>query len=303
MYSSTLPPNVIYIGLQKTGSTFLRGYFSNHPQVLWTRHGAFFQTEVADVDLYGKETVRAQYEAQFAESAGETPCRIDMYEAIGMGYVLKGVDAWSAEHFIKVDSPLNFEHIYSEPYSIAARIKATIPSAKILLTIRSQASWIDSNYRHYFEQLPRGRESLFHFMSTPEGKMVLDVAMFDRVVEIYDKLFGRNQVLVLPMERLEQEEELALQDLCAFLGIDYLPYRHEDKDYNRGRSLGALASTRLEKKTRRFSLFEHLFGHRQPRWQATTEEILRYLACVYAASNARLSKRIGLDLAKLGYPI
>ena len=302
MSSSTFPPLIIYIGLQKTGSTFLRGYFSAHPQVYWTRHGTFFQTEAADVDRFGRESVRSRYEALFVETT-DKPCRIDMYEAIGMGYVLEGMDAWSEEHFIKVGARLNDEHIFTAPYSIAERIKMVAPEAKILLTIRNQASWIDSNYRHYFEQLPKGQESLLDFMSTPEGKMVLDAGMFDRVVEIYDQLFGREQVLVMPMERLEREEDMALQNLCAFLGIDQQPYRQEDKDFNRGRSLDALASTRRVNSSQGFSLFERLLGRRQPRWQHTTEDALKHIACVYAASNTRLSKRIGFDLAELGYPI
>jgi len=256
---------------------------------------------MADVARHDPKVVRDGYESLFTEKTCK-PCRMDMYEAIGMGYVLKGIGAWCAEYHIKVGAPLNSEHIFTAPHSIAERVKAAVPNAKILLTIRSQASWVDSNYRHFYEQLPAGRKSLSDFMATPEGKLVLDTAMYDRVVEIYDQLFGREQVLVLPMERLEREEGCALQDLCAFLGINHLPYRHEDKAYNRGRSLSALASARRERPGRGFSLVDYLFGHRQPRWENTTEEVLKHLACVYAASNARLSNRIGFDLAELGFP-
>lgn len=300
MRSSTFPPHVIYIGLQKTGSTFLRGYFASHPQVSWTRNGTFFQTEAADVAVHGVDVVRDQYEALFTEAAGNT-CRIDMYEAIGMGYVLRGIDAWNAEHFIKVGANLNNENIFTSPCLIAERIKAVAPQAKILLTIRNQARWVDSNYRHFFEQLPVGQESLFDFLSTPEGKVVLDVGMYDRVVNIYDELFGQEQVLVLPMERLEREEDLALRDLCTFLGIEQRPYQQKDKNFNRGRSLGALASTR-HRAVDNPGLFKRLFRKNQPSWQLTTEEAIKHIACVYAASNARLSSRIGIDLAMLGYP-
>lgn len=300
MRSPTFPPHVIYIGLQKTGSTFLRGYFASHPQVSWTRHGTFFQTEAADVARHGVDVVRDRYGTLFTEATSNT-CRIDMYEAIGMGYVLSGIEAWNAERFIKVGARLNHEHIFTAPSLLAERIKAVVPQAKILLTIRNQASWIDSNYRHFFEQLPVGQESLFDFMSTPEGKVVLDAGMFDRVVDVYDQLFGQEHVLVLPMERLEREEDLALRDLCTFLGVDQRPYRQEDKDFNRGRSLGALASTR-HRPSGNFNLFERFFRQSQPRWKISTEEAIKHIACAYAASNTRLSRRIGIDLAMLGYP-
>ncbi|RLJ68002.1 sulfotransferase [Sulfurisoma sediminicola] len=296
------PPGVVYIGLQKTGSTYLRHYFYNHPEIHCTRHGTFFQTAAADVARHGGDAVRSRYEALFADDPGK-PCRIDMYEAIGMGYVLEGLDAWNARDFIKVDAPLNAEHIFTAPVTVAERVRAVVPDAKVLLTIRNQAGWLDSNYRHYFEQLPAGRETLLDFLSTPEGKVVMDVAMFDRVVEIYDRLFGPERVLVLPMERIERDEGAALRDLCQFLGVEHLPYRREDKDFNRGRALGALMSTRkVGAANQSGGLFDRLLGRKQPQWQMTTEEALKHLACVYAASNARLSRRIGVDLSALGYP-
>ena len=294
------PPDVIYIGLQKTGSTYLRNYFYNHPEIHCSRFGTFFQTEAADIATDGLEAVRARYEANFSADPAK-PCRIDMYEAIGMGYVLKGLDAWSAEHFVKPGAPLNGEHIFSAPEEIASRVKAIRPDAKILMTIRNQSSWLDSNYRHYFEQLPEGQESLLDFLSTPEGKLVLDAAMFDRVVGIYDALFGRERVFVLPMERIEQTEEIALQDLCGFLGVQTLPYKAEHKNLNKGRPLGALINARTQRTRDANSLLDRLLGRRLPHSKITPHEVMKHLACTYAASNARLSARIGLDLSSLGY--
>jgi hypothetical protein len=294
------PPDVIYIGLQKTGSTYLRNYFYNHPEIHCSRFGTFFQTEAADIATQGTEAVRARYEAFFCEDPAK-PCRIDMYEAIGMGYVLRGLDAWSAEHFVKVGALLNRGHVFTAPEIIASRVKAARPEARILITIRNQASWLDSNYRHFFEQLPEGRESLFDFLSTPEGKVVLDAAMFDRVVGIYDALFGPERVFVLPMERIEQAEELALRELCGFLGVQPVPYKAEHKNQNKGRPIGALMSARIQEGEDSSSLLDRLLGKAKPQWKIATDEALKYLACAYAASNARLSERTGLDLASLGY--
>lgn len=294
-------PSIVYIGLQKTGSTYLRHYFYNHPEIHCTRHGTFFQTEAADIALGGIEGVRARYEANFTEDSGK-PCRIDMYEAIGMGYVLKGIEGWTAQHFIAVDTPLNSGHIFTAPTVIGERVKAAVPEARILLTIRNQTDWLNSNYRHYFEHLPAGRESLFDFLSTPEGKSVLDTAMFDRAVEIYDRLFGRDNVLVLPMEWLERDEDVALRKLCTFLGVQHRPYQREDKNFNRGRALDALMSARKSDGHGRSSLLGRLFAHKPvERWQFTTHEALQHIALAYAASNTRLSQRIGIDLTSLGY--
>jgi hypothetical protein len=295
------PPDVIYIGLQKTGSTYLRNYFYNHAETHCSRYGTFFQTEAADIAIHGVETVRARYESHFVADPGK-PCRIDMYEAIGMGYVLKGIHAWNASEFVKVDTPLNARHIFSAPAEIAARVKAARPCAKILITIRNQAPWVYSNYRHYFEQLPKGRESLLDFLETPEGKIVLDTAAFDRVVDIYDSLFGRDNVFVLPMERIEQSEDAALLNLCQFLGIQYTPYRAEHKNMNKGRELDALMSARIGEGRQEIRFLDRIFGRPEPHWKMTTESALQHIACAYAASNARLSVRLGVDLSNYGYP-
>jgi len=291
------PPHVVYVGLQKTGSTYLRHYFYNHPDIFCSRHGKFFQTDAADVAQHGSDGVRSRYEALFAAEAAK-PCRIDMYEAIGMGYVLKGIDDWSEREFLRVNEALNARHIVYAPRQMAERVHAAAPDAKVLLTIRNQAGWIDSNYRHYFEQIPTEGKTLADFLSTPEGKLVLDVAAFDRVVDIYDQLFGADRVLVLPLERLENEEDAAFRELCAFLGVAQVSYRRDDKNLNQGRPLDALKNVYAKPA----GWLDRWVGRGCQAPDKQYQEMLGHLSRVYAASNARLSSRLGVNLADLGYP-
>lgn len=301
MQQHTYPPHTIYIGLQKTGSTYLRNYFFNHPEVYCSRKGAFFQTDSADINLHGELAVRISYESLFEQNPGK-PCRIDMYEAIGMGYVLNGLDAWTAHDFIRVDTKLNSGHIVTDHAQVAARVKAALPDARILMTVRNQPLWLSSNYRHFFEQLPKGRETLLDFLSTPEGKIVLDAAMFDRIVDIYDRVFGIERVHVLPMECLKHDEEQALRNLCKFLDIHFTPYKNDDKKYNEGRNLDALMAARYQDLAKPPGLISQIFGHAKSQQRLTTEETIKQLSLVYAASNTRLANRLGLDLESLGYP-
>src|SRR3546814_13127406 len=113
---------------------------------------------------------------------------------------------WAAVMVLRCGRTLNPDHVFSDHGRIAARVKAACPDVRIIMTIRSQPSWLYSNYRHFFEALPDARHSLEDFLATIEGKLVLDEAMFDRVVETYDRLFGPERVHVLPMEMLESSE-------------------------------------------------------------------------------------------------
>src|SRR3546814_18149521 len=89
-------PDAIYIGLQKTGSLFVRKYFQLHSELSYTRCGKFFQRDESDPEIHGREAVHIRY-ADYFLSAPNAPCLIDMYESLGMGYRLAGIADWSAD--------------------------------------------------------------------------------------------------------------------------------------------------------------------------------------------------------------
>jgi hypothetical protein len=301
MSAHSFLPHVVYIGLQKTGSTYLRGYLYNHPEVSCTRHGAFFQKTQSEVTDAKAEMAREQYGKLFSCDPHK-PCRVDMYESIGMGYFLASPNNWTAEYFLKGDQEFQREQVFVDQRCIAARIKAILPEAKILLTIRNQRAWFDSNYRHFLDYMPRGRDSLSHFLRTTEGKLMADAAMFDRTVQAYDELFGPDRVMVLPVELIERDENAAIESLCQFLQIRQLPYLEEHKTYNKGRTLDSLLAARASDRRGRSSVVTRLARlWNQGEIALSTENHLGLISNIYAASNARLSERIGYNLKSLGY--
>ncbi len=292
-------PNVIYIGLQKTGSTFLRHYFWNHDEIYCDRHGIFFQTPAADIKARSAELVRADYAAHF-KPRPPRPCHMDMYEGLGLGYVFRNRSTWDGKLFINPHETLRYGPAIPKPATLAARIKAVVPDAKILITIRNQLTWLDSNYRHYFSQLPSSRRQFIDFLATPEGKMSLDAAHFDRIVSMYDDLFGTDKVLALPLEQIEGDEETALRRLTAFLGVSWKPYDPDTKNLNTGVRLTLDDLTAPKNQT---PLLVRIFRNIRPRQtELIPTEALDILSCVYAAGNVRLSMRLDTDLQQLGYP-
>jgi hypothetical protein len=285
-------PDVVYIGLQKTGSTFLRHYFWNHDEVYCDRHGIFFQTDQADTTRRGVNAVRADYAALFPERVSRK-CHIDMYEALGMGYVFRDRSTWDGQLFIDPDCSLAAGPARAEPEELARRIHAVLPNAKILITIRSQIDWLLSGYRHYFTHLPTGRSRFIDFLRTPEGKISLDAAQFDRIVNLYDRLFDAANVHVLPLELMERSEAASLRSLNAFLGISPLPYATENKVLNRGQPIVG----------KRRSLLDRLRGTPPNDSAIFPTNVREVLHCAYSASNIRLGRRIGVELEAIGYPI
>lgn len=294
-------PHTVYIGLQKTGSTYIRGYLYSHPEVSCTRHGAFFQKAQSEATNAGDEVAREQYGKLFTYDP-HRPCRVDMHESIGMGYSLASPDTWTGEYFLVADQEFHREQVFVDQRCIAARIKAIVPEAKILVTIRNQRAWFHSSYRHFLDYMPRERDSFGDFLRTTEGKIMADAAMFDKTVQTYDELFGSDRVMVLPIELVERDENTAIKSLCQFLQIRHLPYREEHKTYNKGRTLDSLFAARPSDRRGGGSVATRL-----ARWwnqgeiAPSTENQIGLLSNIYAASNARLSERLGYSLKNLGY--
>jgi len=303
-------PRAIYLGLQKSGSLFLRHYFFQHPSIHCSRQGLFFQTDAADVDARGVAAVRADYAARLAGEP-EKPCHIDMYEGLAMGYLMHGLEKWDASVFVTPRADLAVREAESAPETLARRIHAVLPEARVILTVRSQLSWLDSNYRWYLELLPRERSRFQDFLDTLEGRFALDAGHFDRTAELYARIFGADRVLVLPLELLVRDEMACLGRLCDFLGVVHAPYAPEEKNRNEG---PAVRFQELPFQRRRSG------GSRAARLCAAAARLLRrdddapvegvlrpseraLLASAYAAGNTRLARRLGLDLGSLGYPV
>jgi hypothetical protein len=199
----------------------------------------------------------------------------------------------------------------SAPETLARRIHAVVPEARVILTVRSQLAWLDSNYRWYLELLPRDRSRFQDFLDTLEGRFALDAGHFDRTAALYGGIFGDERVLVLPLELLERDEAASLARVCDFLGVAHAPYVPEKKNRNEGpafrfEELPFQPPRSAGSRVGRLRAAAERLLQRDP--DAPTHGVLRpseraLLASVYAAGNTRLARRLGLDLGSLGYPV
>lgn len=122
---------------------------------------------------------------------------------------------------------LSNEHLSGDPYSggfdtlvIAERIKTVLPDAKLLLIIREQKSMILSLHSQFIKK--QGSFSLNEFLKQPQGctNRPFDPAFlkYHKQIKFYYRMFRKDNVLVLPMERLKVDTPGFISDILDFMG-------------------------------------------------------------------------------------
>ena len=294
-------PDIVYIGQQKTGSTFLRSYFTQHPRIAWTRHATMYQLDPFD---------RERYLARFADEL-DCDSLVDMYESLAVGYHLGKGAQWDAAIALTPGDKVDDRFMIPGQRETAERIRATLPDAGILLTLRNQVDWLRSNYLHYMLDMPSSKRRFADFLQTREGKLLLAAGAYDHLLTMYREVFGPERVHVILLEDVITNEESVLHGLCAFLGVDYVPFDPAAREYNTGIGAGRGALVRAysalgisDDTARRLRPWlapvERLAADwlKTPALSADEEAMVR--AC-YAVSNYQTSRILGRPLQSLGY--
>jgi hypothetical protein len=106
---------------------------------------------------------------------------------------------------------------------MAERLAALFPSSRILIVIREQRSAILSSYRQYVKV--GGTASLERYVFPPERwSAVIPLFRFDYfkyhyLIEHYQKLFGKDQVLVLPYELFSTNPNEFVAEIVKFAQV------------------------------------------------------------------------------------
>jgi len=208
--------------------------------------------------------------------------------------------------------------------TLAWRVAATCPDAKVLLTVRAQGHIAKSIYLQY---LRRGGyldiEQYLSFKPEP-GYSWFDpgTLQFDRIARTYAAHFGQENVLVLPQELLSRDRMRYLRLLCEFVGVaESEAERDLSKEPARGISPPASGGAILRRAN---VLRQSALNPRPPskltaigdmlervsyRWTLGRERaekrinqvIKKELSGRFGESNKRLQEFVPVDLAALGY--
>ncbi|MCH8158122.1 MAG: hypothetical protein IID18_10310 [Nitrospinae bacterium] len=135
------------------------------------------------------------------------------------------------------------DHPGKDCFMIADRLHRMVKKAKIIITIRNQATMLDSLYRQYIHGGFRGDfDTVF-----ASGRIPLEYLFYDKVISHYRKLFGAEAVYVGLFEEIQHHKEKFLSGLTGFMGVeipifDPSVFSHRD---NQGLSEFSLAALRV----------------------------------------------------------
>ncbi|BDX37703.1 hypothetical protein CYCD_10580 [Tenuifilaceae bacterium CYCD] len=289
---------IVHIGYPKTASTWLQNeYFpkvKNFHFISWpTVNNSLLFT---DCFLFDSQRVR------------------DNFVTSGKSLLL------SSEH---LSTAINFGWHYGVySFANAYKIKAIYPNAKIVIFVRRQQSLICSAYLQYIKN-----GGTFGFRKwLYSGKVFsFEHLIFSRLIQLYDSLFGEDNVKVYLFEEFKKNPLLFLSRFNEDLGFDIDLDEVSLEPVNRALrkrvaiiqkfmnlfyreplgmkhylihlpGMGIIARQTM-KRLNRFSVFGEFLSDEN----LLDPKDIDYIKTFYANSNKELSQRIGVDLKEYKY--
>jgi hypothetical protein len=214
---------------------------------------------------------------------------------------------------------------------LAERICRIFPNARVLLTIREQKSIILSNYMQYLKF--GGWHSVEKFLQPPSDtrQPVLTLHYWDyaKLITSYHRIFGTDNVLVLPQELLRRSPLEFVGRIASFAGVQAPQQVPAHKEANPRRPHAAFyylrGLTALGRKSSGNAFYPSLLGVRLGRGlnsaaksvfsaviprsldQMVKNSLERRVEAIvgdyYRASNRQVVSLTNLDLKALGYDL
>ena len=213
-----------------------------------------------------------------------------------------------------------------DPFLIANNLKSTYPNGKILIVIRNQFNYLRSLYA--FRVLFKGSETRsFQEFILQEGEQGLFKKLaYHHLVEHYINLFGKKNVLVLPIELLAKDNKNFINKIADFLSLNIdsqsisnnpvNPSTKNKHTINFVRKMNTLFKTIFIFRNKQninntnYNAFKRkivplidLFFKKNKQYFHIPQKIEQQLTKKYHISNLHLQSLIDVDLSKYGYAI
>ena len=295
---------LVHIGYHKTGTT-------------WLQNGLFVDSAAGFERPWRSDEIR---------SLLVLPSRLEWNVApAATGFALGRAQAAARGHV----AALSDERLSGSPHAggfdsaeIAERLAAVLPDARVLIVIREQRRALYSVYQQYVRD--GGAAALRKYL---EPRRTAEVPQFrwqhfeyDRLVALYQSLFGLARVLVLPFELLSADPAAFLRRIVAHCGLEAHSLPNYPKEYPSLAALTVLCKRWANRLLVRNALnpaaplyvkrherwFERLDGTLPAVWSRPLErrwrELLEHAAAGrFEGSNTRTAAATGIDLGSLGY--
>lgn len=325
------PPAIyVHIGYPKAASTTLQKHlFNKHSQI--TNLGLY------PTGNLGRDSLEIDHHCLYLKNPGLRQFYHDLvmgdrheYDANKSRTLFKeSVEPYMDHNNLALFSNERFTSVffsYSDIEVKANRLKHFFPKAKIIVVIRNQFDLIESQYRdHPFEptsfitgkpvsinrwiDIAYEKDSVIKFLSSLK---------YSEVIDIYQKLFGSDNIGVFLFEDLVHRSDRFIDALSSFMKISPEQAKQimADKHENIGLSNRYNAYRKLMRRFAMPNVFKKrcLPGSLLSQWTdfVKTGEKRKYrihgrnrnnLTNFFTAANHRLNQQFDLDLNAYGYPM
>lgn len=189
---------VIHIGYHKTASTFLQNNLFPYIDVNY----AFMANRNRDIlnNIETKDFKIELHNEYMNELFGEKKYNVDLISHEALSGFPDGKRPEAS-------------------FIIADNLKKIYPDAKILIVLRNQFDYILSFYTYRVAVKGEEYRSFKIFLKKAEKKGLFKKMIYHELVDYYIKLFGHENILLIPMEVLRSDENTFLKDITNFIGV------------------------------------------------------------------------------------
>ncbi|SMP47730.1 Sulfotransferase domain-containing protein [Neorhodopirellula lusitana] len=311
---------LLHVGYHKTGTTWLQRSLFDHCTRGFYPLSYRSRKKVRSVDL-----TRPFVSDENGSSINPLGFHADSLRSrfeLELNWRTEGIPVVSSEQFTGNPHSGGFDQ-----KSLAERLHAVFPNAKVFMVVREQNSMIMSTYFQYL--LGGGIQSLDRYINEPfDGRLPMfskHYFQYHFLIDHYQKLFGRDNVLVLPYELFRRAPKNFISQLATFSGAripNDLPFESQE---NAGRnrvieyhlrilaplfvksSLNSYSPIAIPRARWSFKTMKAALGKLVPDSMhrkfvaAKRAEIASYTDGFYDESNKLTSQLIGTDLSEYGY--
>jgi hypothetical protein len=195
-------PTFFIVGAPKAGTTSLHAYLQRHPEVFMPdrkepHYFSRFEVDPAFDNFRPPIRDPKVYQELFTGSAG--------FKAVG--------EASSS---------------YLSDAGAASKIKAAVPEAKIIISLRNP---VQRAYSHYLMECREGRESrpFLEALAADQARpqkgwgisvQYVELGLYADQVDRFIRMFGRPNVKVLLFEELTRDTASVMREVALFLGVN-----------------------------------------------------------------------------------
>lgn len=190
---------LIHIGYPKAGSTFLQNWFLAHPKIR-SKHNT----------IAGFESINEIYEFSCENDILDIEYFAISNEMLSVWFKLEGVGINAKPFDIKQ---------YQK--NICCLLKHILPESKLLIVTRGYEETIKSFYSEYIKY---GGHHYFDEYLKLFGPMFEEYLDFNYIINLYEENFGKQHLLVIPFEMLQNDPLKFIQLIENFLELEHFEW-------------------------------------------------------------------------------